>query len=680
MNKMEISSDFIPSGDQPNAIKFICDSISAGKKDTILLGVTGSGKTYTIAKVIEHLQRTSIILAPNKTLAAQLYSEMKSFFPNNAVEYFVSYYDYYQPESYLPMTDTFIDKEATINDQIDQLRHSATRSLIERRDTVVVASVSCIYGIGNPIEYTSFVFWVKKGESIARETLLHQFIKLQYERTTADLKRGTFRANGDIIEIFPAHLDSVYWRISLEWDKIDSIEILNAVTKEIIQKVDSIKIYPNTHFLIPSQKMPQILEQIKSDLEEHVKRFESEQKFIEAQRIRERVSFDIEMLQLTGHCRGIENYSRYLIGGRPGDPPPTLFHYLPSDAILFIDESHVSVPQVGAMYNGDAARKSVLANYGFRLEACKDNRPLKFEEFEAMRPQTVYVSATPGKYELSVASDNIVEQIIRPTGLVDPVCTVCKTENQMKDLLRRCREKIANNGRVLITTLTKKMAESLSEYFHESGIKAKYMHSDIETLERISIIQELKKGVIDVLIGINLLREGLDIPECTLVAILDADKEGFLRSASSLIQTIGRAARNVDGEAILYADNITKSMSAALSETDRRRSKQIAHNLQHGIIAHSVVNAGNQINELSIMSLGTSATCPLGSAALSDSNQNAKYNHRSKGRSGNKTTSAKMKNSSMLKDLTRTMHDLAKNLEFEKAASIRDKIKKIEKK
>lgn len=640
--KFEVVSKFSPSGDQPTAIKFISNAILRGEKNITLLGVTGSGKTYTMAKVIENIQKPTLILAPNKTLAAQLYSEMKGFFPHNAVEYFVSYYDYYQPEAYIPKNDIFIDKEATINDEIDRLRHSATRSLLERKDVIVVASVSCIYGIGSPDEYTSSVLMLRTHQPVDTKDLLKKFVKLQYDRSEYDLKRGTFRMHGDTIEISPAHLEDIAWRISLEWEEIENIEAIDVVTGKVIQKLNSIHLYPNTHFLMNQDRMSTILNEISLDLREHIERFESQGKLIEAQRIKERVNFDLEMLKLTGHCRGIENYSRYLTGREPGMPPPTLFEYLPKDALLFVDESHVSVPQIGGMYKGDAARKNTLAEYGFRLEACRDNRPLKFEEWDQMRPQTVFVSATPSKFEFNVSGENVTEQVIRPTGLVDPICIIQKTENQIDDLIARCRDKIAKKQRILVTTLTKRMAESLSEYLSEVGISTRYMHSDIETLERIELIKELRLGSFDVLVGINLLREGLDIPECSLIAILDADKEGFLRSETSLIQTIGRAARNVEGEVVLYADIITNSMKRALDETERRRKKQIAYNLEHNITPKTIQKNVEEIKEKKATSLDTSIPKNI---------------------------------EREVEKLEKEMKAAAKNLEFERAAKIRDRVK-----
>lgn len=640
--KFEVVSKFSPSGDQPTAIKFISDAILRGEKNITLLGVTGSGKTYTMAKVIENIQKPTLILAPNKTLAAQLYSEMKGFFPHNAVEYFVSYYDYYQPEAYIPKNDIFIDKEATINDEIDRLRHSATRSILERKDVIVVASVSCIYGIGSPDEYTSSVLMLRTHQPVDTKDLLKKFVKLQYDRSEYELKRGTFRMHGDTIEIFPAHLEDIAWRISLEWEEIEDIEAIDVITGKVIQKLNSIHLYPNTHFLMNQDRMSTILNEISLDLRKHIERFESQGKLIEAQRIKERVNFDLEMLKLTGHCRGIENYSRYLTGREPGMPPPTLFEYLPKDALLFVDESHVSVPQIGGMYKGDAARKNTLAEYGFRLEACRDNRPLKFEEWDQMRPQTVFVSATPSKFEFNVSGENVTEQVIRPTGLVDPICIIQKTENQIDDLIARCRDKIAKKQRILVTTLTKRMAESLSEYLSEVGISTRYMHSDIETLERIELIKELRLGSFDVLVGINLLREGLDIPECALIAILDADKEGFLRSETSLIQTIGRAARNVEGEVVLYADIITNSMKRALDETERRRKKQIAYNLEHNITPKTIQKNVEEVKEKKATSQDISIPKNI---------------------------------EREVEKLEKEMKAAAKNLEFERAAKIRDRVK-----
>ncbi len=585
---LELISDFKPAGDQPQAIDALVEGLARKERSQVLLGVTGSGKTFTMSHVIQKTQRPTLVLAPNKTLAAQLYAEMQGFFPQNAVEYFVSYYDYYRPEAYIPRTDTFIEKEATINEQIDRMRHSATRALLERRDVVVVASVSCIYGIGSVESYSRMILKLAKNQRMKRQDILAELTKLQYKRGDGFLARGTFRARGDILDIFPAHYEDRAWRLSLFGDEIESIIEIDPLTGQKGSQLDAITIYPNSHYVTPGPTIQQAIGAIKKDLKERLSELEEADKLLEAQRLRERTTFDLEMLTTTGMCAGIENYSRYLTGRAPGEPPPTLFEYLPQDALLIVDESHVSVPQLRGMYLGDASRKRTLSGHGFRLPSCADNRPLKFEEWDTMRPQTVFVSATPGPWELEQTQGVFVEQLIRPTGLMDPLCEVRPTEGQVDDLLAECRQVIASGHRILITTLTKKMAEALQEYFEELGVLSRYIHADVETLERIKIIQGLRQGVFDVLIGINLLREGLDIPECALVAIMDADREGYLRSETSLVQTIGRAARHVEGRVILYADKITQSMERALAETNRRRARQEAYNREHGITPASI--------------------------------------------------------------------------------------------
>ncbi|MGH6933030.1 MAG: excinuclease ABC subunit UvrB [Dongiaceae bacterium] len=573
----KLVSDYRPAGDQPQAIAQLIDGLGHDERDLVLLGVTGSGKTFTMAHVIQALERPTLILAPNKTLAAQLYGEMKNFFPDNAVEYFVSYYDYYQPEAYVPRTDTYIEKDASINEQIDRMRHSATRAIFERRDVVIVASVSCIYGIGSPEDYQRMTLALKRGETVMRAELLRKFVELQYRRNDANFTRGSFRARGDSIELFPAHLDDRAWRFSLFGDELEAIFEFDPLTGEKTATLDQVRVFANSHYVTPKPTLQQAVTQIKEDLKLRLTELNREGKLLEAQRLEQRTIFDLEMIEATGACAGIENYSRYLTGRKPGEPPPTLFEYLPDGALLIVDESHVTVPQLGGMYKGDYARKSTLAEYGFRLPSCIDNRPLKFEEWNVMRPPTVYVSATPGPWEMQRTGGAFAEQVIRPTGLIDPVCLIRPTETQVDDCIAECRETALKGQRVLVTTLTKRMAEDLTEYMHEAGIRVRYVHSDVETLERIEIIRDLRLGAFDVLVGINLLREGLDIPECALVCILDADKEGYLRSKTSLIQTIGRAARNIDGRVILYADQMTRSMSAALAETNRRRLRRAGH-------------------------------------------------------------------------------------------------------
>ena len=628
--------------------------IQNDEKDQVLLGVTGSGKTFTMANIINSLNRPSLIMAPNKTLAAQLYAEMKDFFPNNAVEYFVSYYDYYQPEAYVPRSDTYIEKESSINDQIDRMRHSATRALLERKDVIIVASVSCIYGIGSVETYSKMTIELKKTQQIPRQTLLRQFTELQYTRNDMSFVRGTFRVRGDIVEIFPSHLATVAWRITLFGDEIEELFEIDALTGEKLTSLKSIKIYANSHYVTPRPTLNEAIKFIKEELKSHLEILYKSNKLVEAQRLEQRTNFDLEMMLAAGTCPGIENYSRYLSGRNPGEPPPTLFEYLPDDALVFTDESHITVSQIGAMYKGDFRRKSTLAEYGFRLPSCLDNRPLKFEEWEAFRPNTIHVSATPGEWELNKTNGVFVEQSLRPTGLVDPEILIRPTKTQVDDLIYETKEQSKKGNRVLVTTLTKKMAEALSEYMFEAGLKVRYIHSDVDTLERIEIIRDLRLGVFDVLIGINLLREGLDIPECALVAILDADKEGYLRSKTSLIQTIGRAARHVEGKVILYADNITGSMQYAIDETDRRRKKQIIYNLKNDITPKTVISKISDIL-----------------ADLSD-NDDDKDNKNKKNNGKNLKES--------IQDLQNEMEKAASNLEFEEAARIRDEIKKLQQK
>ena len=594
-NNFTIESKFTPSGDQPVAISSLARGLENGQKDQILLGVTGSGKTYTMAKLIEEAQRPAIILAPNKTLAAQLYGEFKSFFPKNSVEYFVSYYDYYQPEAYVARTDTYIEKDASINEQIDKMRHSATRSLIEQKDLIIVASVSCIYGIGPLDVYADMSQTVSVNTIVNQRNFINKLVELQYKRNDVNFHRGTFRVKGDTIEIFPAHFDDRAWRISFFGNEIEVIEEFDPLTGEIYDLKDDIKIFANSHYITPRPTLEAAINQIKSDLKLRLNYLNDNNKLLEAQRLEQRTMFDLEMINSTGTCAGIENYSRYLTGRLEGQPPPTLFEYMPENSIVFVDESHVTVPQLGAMYKGDLSRKENLAEYGFRLPSCKDNRPLNFAEWNKMRSQTIYVSATPGKWELNLTNGEYIEQIIRPTGLIDPETEIRPVKNQVEDVIGEITNVVNNKHRVLITVLTKKMAEDLTEYIHEKGIKVRYLHSDIDTIERIEIIRDLRQGVFDVLIGINLLREGLDIPECALVAILDADKEGFLRSETSLTQTIGRAARNINGKVILYADKITNSINRAIGETDRRREKQKLYNIENNI---TPVTISSNINDL----------------------------------------------------------------------------------
>jgi excinuclease ABC subunit B len=649
--KFKLVTDFKPAGDQPEAIKQLVKGANKDELNQVLLGVTGSGKTFTMAEVIERTNRPALILAPNKTLAAQLYGEMKSFFPENAVEYFVSYYDYYTPEAYVPRSDTYIEKEASINEQIDRMRHSATRSLLERDDVIIVASVSCIYGLGSVEAYSKMTLSLKKDYEYSRGQLIKTLVNLQYKRNDQSFYRGTFRARGEYIEIFPSHLEDRAWRLSLFGDKLEKIEEFDPLTGNLIQDLDVIKVYANSHYITPKPTIEQAIIKIKRELEVTLKKFKEQNKLLEAQRLEERVKFDLEMIEATGSCAGIENYSRFLSGRKPGEPPPTLFEYFPDNTLIFVDECHVTVPQLNGMYKGDRSRKSNLAEYGFRLPSCMDNRPLKFEEWDAMRTQTVFVSATPGPWELEQVKGKFVEQIIRPTGLIDPPVEIKPAKNQVDDLMHECKKTIDKNFRVLVTTLTKKMAEDLTEYFHENGIRVRYLHSDIDTLERIEIMRDLRLGVFDVLVGINLLREGLDIPECALVGILDADKEGFLRSETSLVQTIGRAARNLEGRVILYADKETKSIKKAIQETDRRRAIQVAYNKKHNIDAVSIKkeisDVLKNVYDKDYLKVGTEDN--IGG--------NLKKH---------------------LKVLNKRMKDAATNLEFEEAGKIRDEIRNLE--
>ncbi|MCQ8184110.1 excinuclease ABC subunit UvrB [Parvularcula maris] len=676
--RFQVVSDYEPAGDQPAAIEELVDGIKVHERDQVLLGVTGSGKTFTMAKIIEATQRPALILAHNKTLAAQLYGEFKAFFPNNSVEYFVSYYDYYQPEAYVPRTDTYIEKESTINEQIDRMRHSATRALLERDDVIIVASVSCLYGIGSVETYTAMVFDLNVGEQIERKQLLADLVALQYKRNDAAFTRGTFRARGDTIEIFPAHYEDVAWRVTLFGDEIEEITEFDPLTGKKTQTLPKVRLYANSHYVTPRPTLSRAMKSIKAELERTLPVLTAEGKLIEAQRLEQRVQFDLEMMQATGSCQGIENYSRYLTGRKPGEPPPTLFEYLPENAILFADESHVTIPQIGAMFKGDYARKRTLAEYGFRLPSCMDNRPLKFEEWDAMRPQTVHVSATPGSWELDRTDGVFTEQVIRPTGLVDPpveIRPVAKDNfSQVDDVIDEVKKVASEGGRSLVTTLTKKMAEDLTEYMHEQGVKVRYMHSDVDTVERIEIIRDLRLGVFDVLIGINLLREGLDIPECKFVAILDADKEGFLRSETSLVQTIGRAARNVEGRVILYADKRTGSMERALAETERRRTKQLAHNEEHGITPKTVSARIAEIVDSDDEAVKAAAGTTFSSQKLTGGAKSGMG-----GMAEERAAYAPGANmQAHIKGLEKQMREAAADLDFEKAAELRDEIKKLQ--
>jgi len=649
--KFELITDFKPAGDQPEAIKKLVNNANEGEFNQVLLGVTGSGKTFTMAKVIEQTNRPALILAPNKTLAAQLYGEMKTFFPNNAVEYFVSYYDYYTPEAYVPRSDTYIEKEASINEQIDRMRHSATRSLLERDDVLIVASVSCIYGLGSVEAYSKMTITLQKNYEYNREQIIKSLVNLQYKRNDQNFYRGTFRARGEYLEIFPSHLEDRAWRLSLFGDKLEKIEEFDPLTGDLVKNLNLIKIYANSHYITPKPTIEQAIINIKKELEITLKKHKEQNKLLEAQRLEERTKFDLEMIEATGSCAGIENYSRFLSGRKPGEPPPTLFEYFPDNTLIFVDECHVTVPQLNGMFKGDRSRKSTLAEYGFRLPSCMDNRPLKFEEWNMMRTQTIFVSATPGPWELEQVKGKQINQVIRPTGLIDPPVEVRPAKNQVDDLMHECKKTIEKNYRVLVTTLTKRMAEDLTEYLHENGIKVRYMHSDIDTLERIEIMRDLRMGVFDVLVGINLLREGLDIPECALVGILDADKEGFLRSERSLIQTIGRAARNLDSKVILYADKKTKSINKAIEETNRRRDIQLKYNKKNNIsattIKKEISDVLESVYEKDYTKVGT------------DENIGGNLKKH-------------------LKVLNKKMKESASNLEFEEAAKIRDEIRKLE--
>jgi len=654
---LRVHSSYEPAGDQPAAIRELTAGLAADERDQVLLGVTGSGKTFTMAKVIEQVQRPALVLAPNKTLAAQLYGEMKQFFPDNAVEYFVSYYDYYQPEAYVPRTDTYIEKDSQINEAIDRMRHSATQALLERGDVIIVSSVSCIYGIGSVETYGRMVVKLELGGRIDRDALARALVELQYRRNDVAFARGTFRLRGETVDVWPSHLEDRAWRVSLFGDEIEALAEFDPLTGEVTGRMEGATIYANSHYVTPRPTLAQAVTDIKLELKQRLDQFVAEGKLLEAERLQQRTTFDMEMIETTGSCKSIENYSRYLSGRKPGEPPPTLFEYLPDNALLIVDESHVTVPQVGGMARGDAARKGILSEFGFRLPSCMDNRPLRFEEWERFRPQTVFVSATPGPWEMERVGGTFAEQVIRPTGLIDPVCEVRPVERQVDDLLHEIRVVVGVGARVLVTTLTKRMAEDLTEYLTENGVKVRYLHSDVDTLERIEIIRDLRLGVFDVLVGINLLREGLDIPECALVAVLDADKEGFLRSKTSLIQTIGRAARNVDGRVVLYADVMTRSLSAAIEETERRRAKQEAWNTAHGITPQTVKSHIGQALQ-SVFEQDYVTVAPVKDAGIAE-------------------FVGKDLGSSIL-ELERRMRAAAADLEFETAARLRDEIRRLE--
>ena len=660
--KFQLETGMTPSGDQPAAIRALVEGVGAGEAHQVLLGVTGSGKTFTIANVIAAIQRPALVLAPNKTLAAQLYGEMKEFFPHNAVEYFVSYYDYYQPEAYVPATDTYIEKDASINEHIEQMRLSATKAILERRDTIIVATVSAIYGLGDPEAYLKMLLHVVRGDLIDQRQLLRRLAELQYKRNEMELQRGTFRVRGEVIDIFPAESDREAVRIELFDNEVEGISWFDPLTGEMLRKTPRVTIFPGTHYVTPRQTILDAIDKIKDELRDRLDYLREHNKLVEAQRLEQRTLFDIEMLIELGYCSGIENYSRFLSGHNPGEPPPTLFDYLPNDALLVIDESHVTVPQLGAMYKGDRSRKENLVEYGFRLPSALDNRPLKFDEFERLSPQTIYVSATPGPYEMGRAHNSVVEQVVRPTGLVDPQVEVRPVATQVDDLLSEIHQRTEAGERVLVTTLTKRMAEDLTDYYEEHGVKVRYLHADIDTVERVEIIRDLRLGKFDVLVGINLLREGLDIPEVSLVAILDADKEGFLRAERSLIQTIGRAARNVRGKAILYADTVTGSMRRAMDETDRRRDKQLAYNQTHGITPQTIKKRVTDIMEGAYTD--PRAAAPQGYAKVAE--EVAVY-----------AALPPAKLEQTLKKLEHQMYEHAKNLEFEEAAKLRDQIRHI---